>query len=470
MDSEYRGGFGMTEQVFNSQTVEEAPFSVQTWEREALSHFKALLRIPTVNPPGNERPAAAYIAGVLEASGIATTILESAPQRANLIARLEGDGSAKPLLLAGHTDVVPVDREHWKHDPFGAVEADGHIWARGALDMKNMVAMSMMVLLRLKAEGVRLARDVIFCAVADEEEGCRYGSRFLVDEHPEKVRAEYMIGEVGGFTMYVNGVTLYPIQVAEKGRVKLRMIARGEPGHGSMPKRDSAVIRLAEAVEKVGKSRLPQHNTPIVEAFLSKLADTQKLPVGMILKLLTQPQVSNLLLDKVIPKGLAATFYALLHNTASPTILQAGVKLNVIPSEATCLLDGRLLPGFSGADLVRELRAVTGDAVEFIIDEEAPAVVNPYHTDLYRLIERKIRQHDGAGIPIPYMIPGFTDACQFSRLGTVCYGFSPLQLPKDADYTFSQLFHGHNERVPVEGFLWGLRVLYDTIKTFCQAG
>ena len=185
---------------------------------------------------------------------------------------------------------------------------------------------------------------MIFCAVADEEEGCRYGSRFLVDEHPEMVRAEYMIGEVGGFTMYVNGVTLYPIQVAEKGRVKLRMIARGEPGHGSMPKRDSAVIRLAEAVEKVWKSRLPQHNTPIVEDFLSKLADTQKLPVGMILKLLTQPQVSSLLLDKLIPKGLAATFYALLHNTVSPTILQAGVKLNVIPSEATCLLDGRLLP------------------------------------------------------------------------------------------------------------------------------
>ncbi|MCB9641167.1 MAG: M20/M25/M40 family metallo-hydrolase [Myxococcales bacterium] len=459
----------MTEQVSSNTQATPSTFSVEAWERAAVEHFKALLQIPTINPPGNERPAADYLAKVLQEQGIASQIFESAPQRANLVARLDGDGSAKPLLLAGHTDVVPVDREYWKHDPFGAVEDEGHIWARGALDMKNMVTMSMMVLLRLKAEGVRLARDVIFCAVADEEEGCRYGSRFMVEEHPDLVRAEYMIGEVGGFTMYVNGTTLYPIQVAEKGRVKLRMIARGEPGHGSMPKRDSAVIKLAEAITKVGKARLPQHNTPIVESFLSTLADTQKLPVGVILKLLSQPQVSNLLLERVIPKTLAGTFYALLHNTVSPTMLEGSIKLNVIPSEATCLLDGRLLPGFSGADLVRELKAVTGDSVEYIIDEEAPAVVNPYHTDLYRLIERKIRQHDNAGVPIPYMIPGFTDACQFSRLGTVCYGFSPLQLPKDADYTFTQLFHGHNERVPVDGYLWGLRVLYDTVKTFCEA-
>jgi acetylornithine deacetylase/succinyl-diaminopimelate desuccinylase-like protein len=336
--------------------------------------------------------------------------------------------------------------------------------------MKNMVTMSMMTLIRLKREGIRLARDVIFCAVADEEEGCAYGSRFLVEQHPDLVRAEYMLGEIGGFTMYVNGMAFYPIQVAEKGRVKLRMIARGEAGHGSMPKRHSAVVRLAQAIEKIGKIPLPQHNTPTVRAFFTTLAETQKLPVSLVLKALLQPSLSGLLLQRAIPPQLAPTFDALLHNTASPTMLLGSEKLNVIPSEASCWLDGRLLPGFTGADLVQELREVTGDLVEYVIEEESPAVVNPYNTELYRLLERKIRQHDATGIPIPYMIPGFTDACQFSRLGTLCYGFSPLQIPPDAPYTFSKLFHGADERVPVAGYRWGQRVLYDTVKSFVQVG
>jgi acetylornithine deacetylase/succinyl-diaminopimelate desuccinylase-like protein len=437
-------------------------------EQEALRHFKNLLRIDTTNPPGNEHLAIAYIAGVLREAGIEPTVVESAPGRANLVARIKGNGTQRPLLLAGHVDVVPADPSHWRFDPFAAEEADGHIWARGAIDMKNMVAMSMMVALLLKREGASLARDIIFCAVADEENGCDYGSKFMVEKHADLVKAEYMLGEIGGFTQYTNGVTIYPIQVAEKGFATLKMTAVGEPGHASMPQRNSAVVKLARAIAKIGSTRLPQHNLPVVEAFVRGIAETQKAPAKQVLPMILNPRVSNFVLDNVLPdKGAAQTFNALLRNTASPTMSHFGTKVNVIPGEASCTVDGRLLPGFYPHDLVAELEALTGDDVKFEVIARQDGVISNPDTPLMGLIKSTLKKHDPEGYPVPYMIPGFTDASQFAKLGMTCYGFSPLKLPRDADYTFSKLFHGHNERIPTDGFLWGLRVLYETVKGFC---
>jgi acetylornithine deacetylase/succinyl-diaminopimelate desuccinylase-like protein len=237
------------------------------WTRasaEALRCLSDLLKIDTSNPPGNERPAADYLAAVLAREGIPHQRLESAPGRTSVVARLTGSGSKAPLLLSGHLDVVPAEPEHWRHPPFAAVEADGYLWGRGAIDMKNMVAMSLMTLVLLQRQGVRLDRDVIFAAVADEEAGARHGSLFLVEKHPELVRAEYVLTEVGGHTMHVGAARFYPVQVSEKGLCWFELRAEGPPGHGSMPHPHNAVARLARAIAALADARLPQHNTAVV--------------------------------------------------------------------------------------------------------------------------------------------------------------------------------------------------------------
>jgi acetylornithine deacetylase/succinyl-diaminopimelate desuccinylase-like protein len=232
---------------------------------EAIGFLKDLIRIDTTNPPGNERAAAEWIARLLDREGIPYQLLESEPGRASLVARLQGSGAKPPLLLNAHLDVVPADREHWTHDPFAAVEADGFVWGRGALDMKNMAAMSLETVLLLHREHVALDRDVIFAAVADEEAGSRHGSLFLAEKHPDLVRAAFVLGEVGGHSVTVGATRFYPVQISEKGICWFELTAKGEPGHGSMPHSNNAVVRLARAVAALGGTRLPQHTTPILE-------------------------------------------------------------------------------------------------------------------------------------------------------------------------------------------------------------
>src|ERR1041385_1435291 len=304
--------------------------------REATEHLKRLLRIDTTNPPGNERVAADYLSQVLAREGIPHEILESEPSRASLVARLRGSGKKAPLLLNGHLDVVPVERDKWRYDPFTAEEHEGCIWGRGAVDMKNMVSMSLMTIVLLKRLGVRLERDVIFAAVADEEAGSRHGARFLVERHPELVRAEYVLNEIGGYTFYFGDAVFYPVQVAEKGICWFELTAEGTAGHGSMPRPDNAVVRIGRAIEALGRIRLPQHNTAVVEGFLRKLAERASFPQKQAILLLLEPRVSGTVLDLLARRdvGEAAAMGAMLRNTASPTGLAAGKKINVIPSSA----------------------------------------------------------------------------------------------------------------------------------------
>jgi acetylornithine deacetylase/succinyl-diaminopimelate desuccinylase-like protein len=435
---------------------------------EALHHLQNLLRIDTSNPPGEEIKAARYLEGLLRDAGLEPLVLESAPGRGNLVARLAGDGSEPPLLLAAHLDVVPADPGKWEHPPFGGEIHDGWLWGRGALDMKHMAVMSAMVLKRLRREGVRLKRDVIFAAVSDEEAGCDAGSRFLVEEHPDLVRAEYMLGEVGGYTLHLNGRVYYPVQVAEKGVCWLKLTVTGTPGHGSMPHGDNPVVKLGRILQRLGAYSLPQHNTAPVERFIQLVAPTQPIPARYVLPMLLTPSMSSLILDRLMPdKGVADSFRALLHNTVSPTVLEAGRNINVIPGEASVYLDGRTLPGQSTANLIDEIRSLVGEEITLSVVREMPPVETEPETPLFRLISEVIAERDPGAIAIPYLVPGFTDAKQFSRLGTRCYGFTPVRFPPGV--AFSKLFHGHNERIPIEGFSWGLETLYHVVRRFAAA-
>jgi len=435
---------------------------------DAQEMLTALLRIDTTNPPGNERAAVDYLAGKLREVGLEPTILEPAPGRANLVVRWPGTGKADPILLAAHLDVVEADASLWKHPPFSAAEVDGCLWGRGAVDMKHMAAMSAAVMRRLAREGVRLARDVIFAAVADEEAGCDHGSRFLVEQHPELVRAEYALGEVGGFTMHLAGTAFYPVQVAEKGICWVRARFRGEPGHGSMPRRDSAVIKLGEAIAALGRARFPTHPTPYMKQFLDAVAARQPRIAQPLLKLVARPELMARVVRLVPDLSIARSFGALLTNTASPTVVRAGSKVNVIPGVAELEIDGRLIPGQTDADFLRELRAVIGEDVELeVVKSAPPTVTEPVESPLFDAIRRQINAREPDAVVVPYMIPGFTDGKYFSELGAKWYGFSPLKIEKGSGIRFADMFHGNDERIPIAGLHWGTEVLDAVIRELC---
>ncbi len=438
------------------------------WGHEALELLRTLLRCDTTNPPGDEEKCAQSLAEFLRDGGVEPEVLVSAPGRANVVARVKGDGSLPPLLLAAHIDVVPAEPARWKHPPFAAEIHDGYLYGRGAIDMKNMAAMSAVVVRLLREIGGPLRRDVIFAAVADEEVGCHLGSRWLVDHHPDKVRAEYALGEIGGYSLYLNGRTLYPIQVAEKGVLWLKAKVEGTPGHGSMPRDDNPVTRLSEALAKIGRARLPAHVGEPVRRFVREMAANQPFPARHVLPLVLDERVGAFVIDKLLPDpSTRRVFHALLRNTVSPTVVRAGNKTNVIPATAEAELDGRIALGSSDSELLAELRAVAGPDVKFeVIDRQAPVSTSP-DTELFALLSRVVADHDPGAVAIPFVIPGFTDARSWSRLGTRCYGFSPVRFDPRHDVKFADLYHGDDERIPVEGFQFGLRMLADAVFRFC---
>lgn len=442
------------------------PLDWSAIEAEAIAHFKALLRIDTTNPPGNERPAADYLAAVLAKEGIEHRIVEAKPSRASLVARLPGTGKKGPLLLNGHLDVVPVEPARWTHPPFEAVEADGCIWGRGAIDMKNMVTMGLMCLVLAKRTGLRLERDLIFAAVADEEAGSHEGALYLVEEHPELVRAEYVLNEVGGHTLTMGDTRFYPIQVSEKGICWFEMTVEGEPGHGSMPRPDNSVVRLARALERLGSTRLPQHVTPVVEGFLRTLAAGAPFPQRKLLPLVLVPGLAGTLLSALEKQNLeqAIGINAMLRNTASPTMLEAGKKVNVIPSSATARVDGRIVPGQTLEQYLAEVQRVVGPDVRINVLDHHDGTVFDAATPLYDTITRVLARRDPGGVAVPYMIPGFTDSFAYARLGATCYGFSPVRLGPELNFT--RMYHGHDERIPVDGFRWGVRTLWEVVSEF----
>lgn len=445
------------------------------WGSTCVSLLQDLIRQPTVNrgtaqsDDGHEHLCARLLADFARDRRLEPKIFAKVQNRENMVVRAKGNGKKPPLLLNAHIDVVEADESRWQRPPFSGDIHDGYVCGRGAIDMKHMAAMSACVVARLVDEGVELDRDVIFAAVADEEAGCALGSTYLVDEHADEVRAEYMIGEVGAFSLNLLGKVFYPIQVAEKGVVWTRATYRGSPGHGSMPDPDGAVIRLAEAIAKLGKKRLPMHPHPVVERFVEGLAKALPFPQKQALGRLTTPQIAGLILDYLVKDpDQRRSFGAMLANTASPTVVRAGNKVNVIPGRASVEIDGRTIPGQSELAFLAELREVLGPDAEIEVMHSLPAVETDATTPLYGHLEAMLRKHDPLGEPLPYMVVGFTDAKAYSRLGTHCYGFTPLKFDPTLGVSFQKMYHGHDERVPVEGLTWGFDVLYDTVRSFCE--
>jgi len=435
---------------------------------EARRFCQALLRMDTTNPPGNERICADYLAGLLAEVGYKPELLEAGPGRTNLIVRYRGTGAKRPLLLTGHLDVVEADPAQWQRAPFSGDEFEGCLWGRGAIDMKNMVAMCAAIMRRLAVTRPQLARDVIFAAVADEEAGCDFGSRFLVEQHRAKVEAEYAIGESGGFSLHLGDTTFYPVQVAEKGLCWIRARVTGTPGHGSMPRRDSAVTRLGEALAALGKAQLPVHPTKYVADFLEALRSRQPALIQPLIKLVSSPRLLARIARLVPNASSARSFAALLSNTASATVVRAGNKTNVIPGVAEFEIDGRTLPGQTDQDLLRELGAVLGPEVELEVMRSAPATTTePVESPLFDAIKHQVMAREPDAVVVPYMIPGFTDAKYFSEMGARWYGFSPVKIERGSGIRFADMFHGNDERVPIAGLMWGTEVLDGVVREIC---
>jgi acetylornithine deacetylase/succinyl-diaminopimelate desuccinylase-like protein len=437
---------------------------------EALDIFRQLLRVRTENPPGNEMEAVELLASKLADDGIEAETMETAPGRGNMVARLKGrEARSSALVLASHLDVVSASGQSWLHPPFDAEVADGYVWGRGAVDMKHMAAMSVMVLKLLKRQGKRLKRDVVFAGVSDEETGGEHGAARLCEERPELVEGEYLLGEVGGFNVPVGEAEIVPIQVAEKGRVLLRLRAEGPAGHGSLPVEGSAVGRLGRAVDRLARIRLPIHVTRVARAFIREVAASQGLVRGSVMRQLANPSLSQLILDRAISEpGQRAAFQAMLSNTATPTMLTAGEASNVVPEGAEALVDGRFLPGQTASDLIREVRSIVGPSVTIEkVCEQQPVELRPFATAAYRALCDTVRQNAPKARPVPSLTPGYTDAKHFSKLGLKCYGFTPLWFDRRSGLVAHRLFHAPDERAPVEGFNWGLKVLYEAVCELC---
>ncbi|HEV8174193.1 MAG TPA: M20/M25/M40 family metallo-hydrolase [Actinoplanes sp.] len=421
---------------------------------EVTGICRDLLRIDTTNTGDprttvGERVAAEYVAEKLAEVGIESTTYESAPRRASLVARIPGaDPSRGALLVHGHLDVVPADPSEWSVPPFAAEEKDGYLWGRGAIDMKDFDAMVLAVVRQWRRTGVTPPRDIVLCFLADEEAGMEYGSQFLAREHPDLFDGcTEAIGEVGGFSYTVNdGQRLYLIETAEKGIDWLRLHARGRPGHGSFVNDDNAVTALAEAVARVGRHRFPMVITPTVRALLEQVSDA----LGIEL----DPDDPELAIAKLGP--IANLIGATVRNTANPTRLEAGYKDNVIPGKASATIDCRTLPG-QAEIFLDQLREVIGPDIEIEHLQRQPAVETGFDGALVDAMTAALRAEDPGARAVPYMLSGGTDAKAFSKLGIRCFGFAPLRLP--ADLNFSALFHGIDERVPVEGLRFGVRVL-----------
>jgi len=424
---------------------------------DAISICQTLIRIPSVNygdGKGDEAAVAAKVVELLVEAGIDSEIFESAPGRCNVIAHIKGVDEKRPgLVVHGHLDVVPANADDWSVDPFSAEIKDGMIWGRGAVDMKNMDAMIIAIFRMWARKGIKPPRNIVLAFFADEEAGSLFGSRWMVAKHPEVFKGcSEAISEVGGFSVTVAGnKRLYFIEAAQKGIHWMRLSASGRAGHGSMMNPENALTRLSEAVSKVGSYEWPQRYTKTVKVLFNKIAEVTG-------KKYDEKDLRPLL-EEIGP--MARMIGATLQNTANPTMLEAGYKANVIPQSASAVIDGRFLPGLEN-ELNQTIKDIIGPdiTVETITHDIALEV--DFEGDLVESMNRSILAFDPEGIPVPYLMSGGTDNKALSELGIIGYGFSPLQLPSDLD--FMALFHGVDERVPVDGIKFGVNVLEEFLR------
>jgi acetylornithine deacetylase/succinyl-diaminopimelate desuccinylase-like protein len=423
-----------------------------TLEEEVVKICQDLIRIPSVNfgeGKGDEKAVAEYVVASLAEVGITARIYESAPNRCNVIANIEGSDTSRPgLVVHGHIDVVPANADDWSVDPFAAEIRDGMIWGRGAVDMKNTDAMILAIIRKWARTGYKPPRNIVLAFFADEEAGMTYGSRWMAAQHPEVFAGcTEAISEVGGFSVTVgDGKRLYFVEAAQKGIHWMRLTATGRAGHGSMMNDENALTVISEAVAKIGRFEWPQRYTSTVKTLFTKIAEATG-------KSYDEKDLRPLLRE-IGPT--ARMIGATLQNTANPTMLDAGYKANVIPGSASAVIDGRFLPGYED-ELNTTIRSIIGPDITIeTISRDIALEVN-FEGDLVDAMCSAILAFDPEGIPVPYLMSGGTDNKALSELGIVGYGFSPLKLPADLD--FMALFHGVDERVPISGLEFGVKVL-----------
>jgi acetylornithine deacetylase/succinyl-diaminopimelate desuccinylase-like protein len=424
---------------------------------EAIEHLRTLVRINTSNPPGNELDAANYIKGVLEANGIRADVIESAPRRANLLAKLDGDGSKRPMLLLSHLDVVPADPTRWSIEPFSATIKDGYVWGRGTLDTKGLTVMELMAMVLAKRQNLRLKRDIKFAALADEECGGKLGAEWITQHHFDRVSAEFALNE-GGHALRSDKGRIYMVATAEKGVCWSVLTARGRAGHGSMPHMDNAVIKIASAIDRLARHRSKVRITKTVARFIAAASSYDRRIA--FLKLASVPILGELLIRKAQDRFIAA----MLRNTFAPTMIHGGTKVNIIPDLCTLEVDSRILPGVTKEAWLREMKEILADLpIEVEQRTFNEATESDVDTEFYRVIERTIKEADPEATVAPFMVPGATDS-RFLRLkGMVSYGLVPLAIPKEE----MDAVHGVDERISVEGFELGLKITCEIVRQMC---
>lgn len=436
---------------------------------EAVQWLAGLLRINTTNPPGNELAAAKYLAEILEKEGVPAEVIESAPGRGIVVARLRSSVVPDPsraLLLLGHMDVVGVQKEKWSVDPFGGVIKDNYLYGRGAIDDKGMVIANLAVMVALKRAGARLDRDVIFLAEGDEEQGGDYGIDFAIGKHWDKIAAGFAINE-GGRVMVKGGKVQYVgIQASEKIPVDVEVIATGPSGHGSQPRKDNPVVHLAAAVAKIGTYQAPAKPNTITRRYFEQLAKIEDEETSKWMRALEQPEraehAARVLSDA------SPMWSSMLRDSIAPTILRAGIRSNVVPSEARATLNIRLLPGESINDLVAELRKLVNDPqVRFEVAQASrqPAPPSSIEGDLYKSIERAGPQAFPGAIVLPFLSTGATDSAQLRLHNVQSYGLLPFPLTEEDD----RRMHADDERIPLDAFRKGIDFLCRVVMDFAAA-
>jgi acetylornithine deacetylase/succinyl-diaminopimelate desuccinylase-like protein len=454
------------------------------WDRandECVALLRALIRIPSVNPPGSadgaagldstggETAVAAFCAEVLTGAGIGAEVLEAVPGRGSCFARLRATvpNPEPPLVLLSHIDVVPVEAEAWSRDPFAAELVDGVVWGRGAVDMKDMVAMELSVMLALHRSGRELRRDVIFAAVADEEAGGEFGALHWVRDRPDLFAdaagrpAAAALNEVGGYSMTIGGRRTYAIQVAEKGIIWTRLRATGTPSHGSMPSPDNAAIKLAEAVTRLAAAPRPARLIPLVRRFFDGLGLAR---VADLAERGDERGARDALTAAVEDPVLRRSLDAMLRDTVTPNVIHVGRKMNVVPGIGEAEVDVRTLPDTDQPALLEHLQEIAGDAVTVESVLTMPPVEWPADAEVVELMMDALRRADPEATPLPMMITLGTDAKALALLGIPTYGFAPLRL--EAGVPFLSLFHANDERIPVSGLRFGLPVLFEVVERF----
>ena len=441
-------------------------------EDEVTRFLCELIRIDTTNPPGNETAAAKHVAGSLSQDDFKCELFESAPDRGSVITRLKGTGEKPNLLLLSHLDVVAADAKEWSVDPFAGLVKDGFIWGRGALDMKGMTAIEVMVMKLLKRNDVKLKGDVILAATADEEQGGLSGADYLLRNYPEKIYAPFVLNEGGGLAMPTRNGNVFTVQTAEKGILWFKVKAKGVPGHGSMPNvADNAIMRMNKVIEKLGNYHAKVSLVPTVKKFLEEMARQDSVLQEPFARLLTKPEHSDQILDelgKTAPQ-LAEEIKPRLKMTITPTIIRGGVKENIIPSKCETVFDCRILPGQESAQAIGVIKALLSGIDSEKLIFESLQVQEPSEsevkTPLYATIASVLREFEPNCGVTPMLTTGGTDSRFFRRKGSVCYGFQPMH-PEVSSGKVVKREHGIDERISLDNLVFGTSVLYETVKKF----